>query len=221
VLDRKAPETRARIADAALDLFVSRGYTETTIDQIAEAAGVSRRTVFRHFATKQAILFDHLAVRRDFALSRLQERPSSEAPLVSLHAALRELCEQGFERRLLEQIRQVLDLEPKFAGEQLLVDIRAAEANLLTMLETRTKLKSRAAKGATRAELLALIEMADGWFLTATRLYFKRGQRTLLQYFDEVVAACIQSAVRHQETLLGRSNRSMKKSAVARSSRTR
>ena len=54
---------------------MSRGYEETTIDQIAEAAGVNRRTVFRHFATKEAILFDHLAVKRDFAVRRLQERP--------------------------------------------------------------------------------------------------------------------------------------------------
>jgi AcrR family transcriptional regulator len=111
--DRKARETRARIADAALGLFLKQGYAETTIDQIAEVAGVSRRTVFHHFATKEAILFDHLVARREIAIQRLQERPPSEPPLASLHAVLRQLSELGYDRRLLAQIRAVLASEPQ------------------------------------------------------------------------------------------------------------
>ena len=65
---------------------------------------------------KEAILFDHLAVRRDYALRRLQERPSSGPRLVSLHVVLRVLCEQGYERPLLNQIGLVLAMEPRFAG---------------------------------------------------------------------------------------------------------
>ena len=106
-------ETRTRIAEAALGLFVSHGFEETTIDQIADTAGVNRRTVFRHFATKEAILFDHLAVKRDYAMRRLEERPHDEPPLISLHAVLRGLCEQGYERPLLNQIRLVLAIEPR------------------------------------------------------------------------------------------------------------
>jgi AcrR family transcriptional regulator len=196
--DRQARQTRARIAQAALDLFVRQGYVETTIDEIAQAAGVSRRTVFRHFATKQAILFDHLAVRRDFAVRRLQERPASEPTLVSLHAVLRELCEQGYERRLLNQIRQVLAMEPRFAGEELFVGMRAFEANLVATLE------SRASGRHSSAEILALTEMAESWFLTATRLYFKQGRRSLVKYFDEVVATCVRSSGRDLGPLLGR-----------------
>src|SRR6266702_4224961 len=82
IRDRKKEATRARIAETALQLFVSQGYTETTIDQIAVAAGVGRRTIFRHFATKEAILFDHLAVRRELAVQHLRERPPREAALV-------------------------------------------------------------------------------------------------------------------------------------------
>jgi AcrR family transcriptional regulator len=196
VRERKVRETRARIAEAALDQFVSRGFVETTIDQIAEAAGVSRRTVFRHFATKEAILFDHLAVRRDFAVTRLQERPPSEPPLVSLHSVLRELCEQGYERRLLNQIRQVLALEPRFAGEQLLLGFRAFEEKVLSTLESRGNARY------STVDILALTEMAESWFLTATRLYFKRGERSLVQYFDEVVAGCLRASVDEKETML-------------------
>jgi AcrR family transcriptional regulator len=197
IRDRKARETRARIAAAALDLFVSQGYEETSIDQIADGAGVSRRTVFRHFATKEAILFDHLAVRRDYALARLRERPPSEPTLVSLHVVLRELCEQGYERPLLNQIRLVLAMEPRFAGEQLFRGVRAFEANLVATLE------SRAVRQHSSGEILALTEMAESWFRTATRLYFKQGERSLVEYFDEVVATCVQSSAVDLAPVLG------------------
>jgi TetR/AcrR family transcriptional regulator, regulator of mycofactocin system len=45
-------ETRLRIERAALDLFTREGFDEVTTDQVADAAGISRRTYFRHFATK-------------------------------------------------------------------------------------------------------------------------------------------------------------------------
>lgn len=48
--------TRARILDAALDLFERQGYAATTVNQIADAAGVTPMTFFRHFPTKDAVL---------------------------------------------------------------------------------------------------------------------------------------------------------------------
>ncbi|WP_233517778.1 mycofactocin system transcriptional regulator [Geodermatophilus marinus] len=45
-------DTRARVEQVALDLFTRRGFEQVTADEIAEAAGISRRTFFRHFATK-------------------------------------------------------------------------------------------------------------------------------------------------------------------------
>ena len=75
-----------------LQLFVSQGYVETTIDEIAAVAGVGRRTVFRYFPTKEAILFDHLVARRELAVQQLLDRPTGEPVLASLHAVLRELA---------------------------------------------------------------------------------------------------------------------------------
>jgi AcrR family transcriptional regulator len=53
---RKARETRARIATVALKLMLERGYDATTLDDIAEAADISRRTFFHYFPSKEAIL---------------------------------------------------------------------------------------------------------------------------------------------------------------------
>jgi AcrR family transcriptional regulator len=52
-----ADRTRAALLDAALNLFSANGYDETTTDEIAEAAGVSPRTFFRYFPTKESVLF--------------------------------------------------------------------------------------------------------------------------------------------------------------------
>jgi AcrR family transcriptional regulator len=54
--ERKRRETRQRIAEQGLRLFLSKGYEATTLDAIAEAAGISRRTFFYYFKSKEEIL---------------------------------------------------------------------------------------------------------------------------------------------------------------------
>ena len=55
--------TRERLIDAAFALFDERGFDATTVDHIAERAGVGRTTFFRHFPTKEDVIFpDHDAL---------------------------------------------------------------------------------------------------------------------------------------------------------------
>jgi hypothetical protein len=100
---------------------------------------------------------------------------------------LRALCQQGYERRLLAQIRAVLAVDPRFAGEELSVGTRAFEHDLVATLETRFPDTHSA------VQIQALTEMAEAWFLAAVKLYFRRGERSLVEYFDEVVATCAQA----------------------------
>ncbi len=55
--ERKRRETRQRIAETGLRLFLADGYERTTLDAIADAAGISRRTFFSYFKSKDDILF--------------------------------------------------------------------------------------------------------------------------------------------------------------------
>jgi len=55
--DEHADRTRNALLEAALNLFSANGYDDTTTDQIAECAGVSPRTFFRYFPTKESVLF--------------------------------------------------------------------------------------------------------------------------------------------------------------------
>ncbi len=56
VRERKRRETLQRITDAGIRLFVEKGYEATTLDEIAAAAGISRRTFFYYFKSKDEIL---------------------------------------------------------------------------------------------------------------------------------------------------------------------
>ena len=190
VRDRKTEDTRTRIAEAGLKLFVSQGYAETTIDQIAEGAGVGRRTVFRHFPTKEAILFDHFVVRRDLSVERLRTRPAEEPPLVSLHAVLRELCEEGYDRQLLAQIRAVLATEPGLVGEEIALLVQSFERNLVAALQDRI--------GSQRSQLQlrAVTLMALSWLDAAARIYLMEAKPSLVKCFDEVVAVCLRASAR-------------------------
>jgi len=57
--ERRHEQTRATIADAAVALFRQRGYAVTTMEDVAAAAGVSRRTAYRHFPNKDDLVFEH------------------------------------------------------------------------------------------------------------------------------------------------------------------
>ena len=72
---RRPATTREEVARAALDLFNRQGYDETTVDQIAAAVGVSRRTFFRYFDSKRDVVWGEF----DAELVRL-ERQLGSAP---------------------------------------------------------------------------------------------------------------------------------------------
>ena len=58
LVNRRAAQTRAEIVDAALELFAAQGFDATSMDQVADAAHVSRRTVYRYFPTKDDLVFE-------------------------------------------------------------------------------------------------------------------------------------------------------------------
>jgi AcrR family transcriptional regulator len=82
--ERKKRETRDALTCAALELFVERGYDETTLAEIADAAGVSTRTIFAYFPSKEDILFSTIEVMRDALARALAERPSGTDALTAL-----------------------------------------------------------------------------------------------------------------------------------------
>ncbi|MFD8722498.1 TetR/AcrR family transcriptional regulator [Streptomyces sp. NPDC059629] len=84
--ERKKAATRQAIADAALRLFLERGYDDVGIREIADAADVSTTTLFKHFPVKEALVFDQDADQEARLLAAVRERPTGQ----SIPEALRE-----------------------------------------------------------------------------------------------------------------------------------
>jgi AcrR family transcriptional regulator len=84
----KRRETRARISDTAIGLFLAQGYDATTVDEIAAAAGISRRGFFHYFASKDDILLDLQAGLGAMIAAELQAGGAETSPLTALRTAL-------------------------------------------------------------------------------------------------------------------------------------
>ncbi|WP_432986430.1 TetR/AcrR family transcriptional regulator [Dactylosporangium sp. CA-233914] len=82
--ERTRRAVREEIAEAALELFVARGYDATTIDDVAAAVGMSQRSVFRYFATKEDIVVGKLDLGAEEMLGVLRARPGDEPVWASL-----------------------------------------------------------------------------------------------------------------------------------------
>lgn len=83
--ERKKAETRQGIADAALELFIARGFASVSIREIAEAADVSIATLYAHFPSKEALVFDEDDAIRDTLLDAVRSRPESELVIDAVH----------------------------------------------------------------------------------------------------------------------------------------
>jgi len=82
---------RQGITDAAFQLFVDRGIDDTTVDDIAAVAGVSRRTFYRYFSSAEDVLNAFDQAIGDSLCSALLARPASEPPLLAARHALYEV----------------------------------------------------------------------------------------------------------------------------------
>ena len=96
--ERKQELVRTEIFNAAWRLFGARGYEETTVAEIAAAAGVSRRTFFRYFASKEDVLVETTDEFAEAMLAAMEARPLDEPPLVAIERALVPVLESRIAR---------------------------------------------------------------------------------------------------------------------------
>lgn len=89
----KQQRVRAQILAAGLELFARKGFEATTVAEIADAAGISRRTFFRYFETKEDVVFDWLDEQGDFVHAQMAALPAGTATLLSMRDALLKLAQ--------------------------------------------------------------------------------------------------------------------------------
>ncbi len=87
-MSRWQPDARGRLEQAALQLFIERGFEQTTVAEIAQRAGLTERTFFRHFADKREVLFGGTGALQDLLVRTVASAPDPVAPLDAIAAAL-------------------------------------------------------------------------------------------------------------------------------------
>jgi AcrR family transcriptional regulator len=87
-MGRWEPNARGRLEQAALALYGERGFERTTVAEIAQRAGLTERTFFRHFADKREVLFGGTAELQELLADAVAGAPESAAPIDAVSAAL-------------------------------------------------------------------------------------------------------------------------------------
>ena len=105
--DRTRDVMREQISSAAVALFLKHGFEKTTVADIAAATGISRRTLFRYFASKEDIVLGHLSRQGQEVEQALKRRPPTESPWEALRSALTTLG-QDIDPQLGLQIAEML-----------------------------------------------------------------------------------------------------------------
>ena len=107
-MGRWQPDARGRLEQAALTLYGERGFDNTTVADIAERAGLTKRTFFRYFADKREVLFWGSKSLEDLFVTKVAEAPASKAPLDAVAVALDAVADMFEERREFAARRQLI-----------------------------------------------------------------------------------------------------------------
>jgi len=165
--EQNARDRREALVEAAYALFAEKGYAHTTMDEVAERAGLSRRTAFRYFSSKEELVFPAREAR--LAMLRAELRPrAAERGFETVRRACLALAKH-FEADRERQLAQwrILRGEPALVGRDLDFD-RESEAAIEAAFAAgerdtprarrRAKVRAAAVTGAVRATLREWLE---------------------------------------------------------------
>lgn len=117
---RWEPDASLRLREAALDLFAEHGFEQTTAKQIAERAGVTERTFFRHFGDKREVLFGTEAALTATLVDAVAAAPARASTAKVVEAALRAAGRQMQPRRaFLRRFAAVVAAHPELREREL------------------------------------------------------------------------------------------------------
>ncbi|GGU39249.1 TetR/AcrR family transcriptional regulator [Lentzea flava] len=105
--ERKKAATKVALGDAAWSLCVEHGYDGVTVEQIARAAGVSLRTFFNYFSSKEEAVMAGDKIMAEMFVHEFAARPAGEPVLVALREALHAIYPAHVDLERLRQLREL------------------------------------------------------------------------------------------------------------------
>lgn len=127
-MTRWQPDARGRLVQAAMELYLERGFAQTTVAQIAERAGVTERTFFRYFADKREMLFDGSERLSGVMVDAVAGAPATASPLDAVAAALDAVGELFVDVDRSRTRQSIIDLDASLQERELIKRDRLATA---------------------------------------------------------------------------------------------
>ena len=128
-MSRWQPDARGRLQQAAIELYVERGFEQTTVADIAESVGLTERTFFRYFADKREVLFDGQDELLELFVSGIEDAPDAASPLDAVAASLEGVALELEPRRPWSQMRgKVVRANPGLQERELIKLARLSTA---------------------------------------------------------------------------------------------
>jgi TetR/AcrR family transcriptional regulator, regulator of mycofactocin system len=176
--DRKQDFVRGAIWDAAVDLFVDKGFEQTTVDDIARAAGVSKRSFFRYFSSKNDLMGQGMVSYGTLIADAIRTCPPSSSPLEVLRATVRHVAAGAAAYPRVRKIANVASTS---------VAAREAQLSRVAELEDRVAEAFRA-RSPARDELAPrlLAELTLSILDVTFREWLQHDQQDILQTTEHV-----------------------------------
>lgn len=159
----KKARTRERLVDAALTLFLKQSYEATTVEQITQKAKVSRRTFFRHFPTKDAVVFPRHEERITLFRRLLEKHSSTSQPFKAVRKSLMEFAghynrnrkELLMQYEIVQSSSFLITRELEFDSEYLeaIAQTMTPDSSSNPIIEQQARILAGAIFGAIRAVL--------------------------------------------------------------------
>ncbi|MGC0370040.1 TetR/AcrR family transcriptional regulator [Microbacterium sp. SLBN-111] len=181
--ERSRRAAYAEISGVAMRLFLDQGFEQTTIDQIAAAAGISRRSFFRYFGTKEDVLLGDLARDGERLRDALDEIPTDVGPWEALRRALDSVHALERDSGDLLKIARMMYDTPSLLS-------RSAEKHRHWQALLLPGIRARLGPDADDVSAAAIIASAIACLDTAGEAWARsHGELDLAELYDRAVAA--------------------------------
>jgi AcrR family transcriptional regulator len=135
-MSRWQPDPEGRLTKAAITLFEKQGYDETTVAEIAEAAGLTKRTFFRYFADKREVLFNGSHELQERWIGGIQAAPPDASPMAAVFAGLDEVAKLFTDRHPFARIRsRIIAANPELQERELIKLQSLADASKAALVD--------------------------------------------------------------------------------------
>ncbi len=185
--ERTRRAVQAELLAAGQALFVERGYEDVTVDEIAAVVGMSKRSFFRYFGSKEALILGKFDKQGEDFAAALAKRPLDEQPWVALRRmfdpVVTYMTDEDSRRSALEVNRVIQSSEALRAGY--LERMERAQRLIAIELERR---EAERGSGATALQLAAVVAAAFAALSTANRFAESHGV-PLSTALDDAISA--------------------------------